>query len=217
MDIKEAKAFVESLGMRDSSLKKENTLFLDCSQFYSLEEVKLSMKIESTKETLVKPIVICHVEDEAKVLFELWKKYTTEEKRHVICACDEPYSPSRPSDLDILMEKPVKQMSMLFISRQRNKYKLLSDTLAELMAPRPRDWGNLDFLESKYPPTECATSSSVYEQFRKVIKDISQEKNVYIDDTAKDYRDERVLRFVMNEDIDIIFIDEFVWSDEQTK
>lgn len=217
MDIKEAKAFVESLRMRDSSLKEENTLFLDCSQFYSLEEVKLSMKIESTKETLVKPIVICHVEDEAKVLFELWKKYTTEEKRLVICDCDGPYSPSRPSDLDILMEKPVKQMSMLFISRQRNMYKLLSDALAELMVPHRTRLAPFKFLESKFPSVECAMSSSVYELLGKVIKEISKEENVYIDNTAKDYRDERVVRFVMNEDIDIIFIDEFVWPDEKTK
>lgn len=211
MKIEDAKRFVESLRMRDSSQKRDNTIFLDCSQCYSLEEVKLSMKIENTKETLVKPIVVCHVEDEAKVLFELWRKYTTIEQSVPILSsiCHPLIDEFKP------VSHPVQPKSMLFISRQRNKYKLLSDTLAELMAPHDTHLEPLTYLVSKYPSTECEMSCNIYEKFGNTIKDICNEKNVYIDDTAKDVRDERVVRFVMNENIDIIFVDKFVWSNEK--
>lgn len=214
MTIEQAKGFLKTLGMvyrsdEEAEEEKDNCInIFSRPQSYTLEEVKLSMKVESTDETLVKSVVVCHVEDEAKVLFELWKQHTTKEERIYV------HSPiCKPFDFNknYAFKKP---KQMLFISRQRSKSQLLGDAIAQLLVPKRHCYAPLTYLVSKYPQGGCENVATLCRMFSNTVKDIADE-NIFIDDTVKDYRNEKAVQFVMNTNVDLIFVDKFVWSDDK--
>ena len=212
MTIEQTKGFLETLGMEyrsESEEEKDNCInIFTRPQSYTLEEVKLSMKNEITDETLVKSVVVCHVEDEAKVLFELWKQHTTKEERIYV------HSPiCKPFDFNknYAFKKP---KQMLFISRQRSKSQLLGDAIAQLLVPKRHCYAPLTYLVSKYPQGGCENVATLCRMFSRTVKDIADE-NIFIDDTVKDYRNDKAVQFVMNTNVDLIFVDKFVWSDDK--
>ena len=215
MTIEQAKGFLKTLGMEyrsESEEEKDNCInIFSRPQSYTLEEVKLSMKSESIDETLVKSVVVCHVEDEAKVLFELWKQHTTKEEHFPMHGL--PRLISQPFDFNknYAFKQP---KQMLFISRQRSKSQLLGDAIAQLLVPKRHCYAPLTYLVSKYPQGGCENVATLCRMFSSIVKDIADE-NIFIDDTVKDYRNEKAVLFVMNTNIDLIFVDKFVWSDDK--
>ena len=91
---------------------------------------------------------------------------------------------------------------------------MLGDAIAKLLGPKYDRYAPLTYLVSKYPQGGCENVATLCRMFSNTIKDIADE-NILIDDTIKDYRNEKAVQFVMNTNVDLIFVDKFVWSDDK--
>lgn len=88
--------------------------------------------------------------------------------------------------------------------------------MAELFVPRQIWLSENEYQKCIYPYVECEHVGNIFDRFTETIKDITSE-DIYIDDTARDYHDEKVKQFIIKMGFDIVFVDKFSHTENKAQ